>query len=201
MVAHARTTARAVAKVARQVVVVDTETTGLGHNARPPRPDGVVQIGYAWRTPRGKIVRWAALCNPGKPYLSGGRATEALWVNGLQLPTILAAPSSKTIAAEFRAHLDNIRDESGCELDVRSYNRSFDEPFLSARPWVIPSQMWGPCLMQAAQDHLGLSRWPKLHVALNLLGIMPPDGRSHTADVDAHAALLIHERILRGPRR
>jgi hypothetical protein len=51
MVAHARAPARAVAKVARQVVVVDTETTGLGHNARPPRPDGVIQIGYAWRTP------------------------------------------------------------------------------------------------------------------------------------------------------
>jgi hypothetical protein len=147
------------------------------------------------------VVRWAALCNPGTSYLSAGRASEALSVNRLRLADILAAPSARAVASEFREHLDGIRDETGHEVEIRSYNRSFDEPFLSAKPWSIRSDRWGPCLMQAAQHHLGLNRWPKLHVALDYLGIMPPAGRSHTAAVDAHAALLVHERILTGPRR
>jgi DNA polymerase III epsilon subunit-like protein len=180
----------------RQVVVVDTETTGLGHNARPPRADGVVQIGYAWRNPRGQVIRWAATCNPGDSYLRAGRAADALAINGIRLSTVLSAPSARTVAAEFREHLDGIRQTTGREVEIRSYNRAFDEPFLSAKPWSLPSELWGPCLMQAAQDHLGLSRWPKLHVAVNYLGIMPPSGRSHTAAVDSHAALLVHERMV-----
>ncbi len=182
-------------------MVVDTETTGLGHNDRPPRPDGIVQIGYAWRNPRGRVVRWAALCNPGESYLKGGRATEALSINGLRLTDILAAPSARVVASEFRERLDGIRDESDRGIEIRSFNRSFDEPFLRAHPWSIPSDLWGPCLMLAAQEHLGLWKWPKLSEAVNYLGIMPPPGRSHTAAVDSHAALLIHERMLAGPRR
>lgn len=184
-----------------QVVVVDTETTGLGHNARPPRPDGIVQIGYAWRNQRGKVVRWSALCNPGDSYLRGGRASEALAINRLRLSDILAAPSARIVASGFRERLDEIREESGRELEIRSYNRAFDEPFLRGTPWRIPSHWWGPCLMLAAQQHLGLWKWPKLHEAVNYLGIMPPTGRAHTAAVDSHAALLVHERMLAGPKR
>ena len=184
----------------RQVVVVDTETTGLGHNARPPRPDGVVQIGYAWRNPRGRVIRWSALCNPGESYVRGGRAAEALAVNRLRLTDILVASSARVVAAEFRDHLDEIRDASGQELEIRSFNRSFDEPFLSAAPWRIPSQWWGPCLMLAAQQHLGMWKWPKLEEAVNYLGIAPPAGRAHTAAVDSHAALLVHERLIGGTR-
>jgi DNA polymerase III epsilon subunit-like protein len=179
----------------RQIVVVDTETTGLGHNDRPPRPDGVVQIGYAWRNPAGKVIRWSATCNPGEVYLRGGRASEALRINGLRLGTILSAPAAKFVAEEFRERLKEVREESERELELRSFNRAFDEPFLRDRPWNVPSRLWGPCLMQAAQDHLGYWKWPKLHEAVNMLGIQPPQGRSHTAAVDSHAALLIHERL------
>ena len=184
----------------RQVVIVDTETTGLGHNARPPRPDGVVQIGYAWRNLKGRVVRWSALCNPGDSFLRGGRAAEALAINRLRLTDILAAPSARIVAAEFREHLEGIRDASGRELEIRSFNRSFDEPFLSVAPWRIPSRLWGPCLMLAAQQHLGLWKWPKLHEAVNYLGLTPPAGRAHTAAVDSHAALLVHERLTGGAR-
>jgi DNA polymerase III epsilon subunit-like protein len=178
-----------------QVVVVDTETTGLGHNGRPPRPDGIVQVGYAWRNSKSKIIRWAALCNPGESYLRGGRAAEALRINGIRPSEVLGAPAAKVVAAEFRERLEGIRDSSGRELEVRSFNRRFDEPFLRPAPWRLPSQLWGPCLMLAAQSHLGMWKWPKLHEALDYLGITPPPGRAHTAAVDAHAALLVHERI------
>jgi DNA polymerase III epsilon subunit-like protein len=186
---------RNIGNLLRQVVVVDTETTGLGHNNRPPRPDAIVQIGYAWRNTAGKVIRWSNTCNPGAAYLRGGRASEALRINGLSLDMILAAPSAQAVAAEFRDQLDRVRDESGLELEIRSYNRRFDEPFLRVRPWRVPSSLWGPCLTQAAQEHLGHWKWPKLHEAVNLMGIQPPPGRSHTAAVDSHAALLIHERL------
>lgn len=187
-------------RTGRQVVVVDTETTGLGHNGRPPRPDGIVQIGYAWRNPKGKVVRWQAVCNPGESFLRGGRADEALAVNRLRLTDILAAPSAKRIADEFRERLNAVSETTGAPYEIRSFNRSFDEPFLRATPWRIPTERWGPCLMLAAQQHLGHWKWPKLHEAVNYLGIMPPEGRSHTAAVDAHAALLVHERIAFGGR-
>lgn len=186
---------------ARQIAAVDTETTGLGHNDRLPRDDGVVQVGYAWRNGSGKVIRWHATCNPGAEYLRGGRANDALRVNGLRIETILASPPARTVAVDFRQRLDDISRQSGRELELRSFNRAFDEPFLRARPWNIPSHLWGPCLMQAAQDHLGYWKWPKLHEAVNLLGIEPPDGRSHTAAVDSHSALLIYEALTVGSRR
>lgn len=182
-------------RIARQVLVVDTETTGLGHHDRPPRADGIVQVGYAWRSAKGKVLRWHATCNPGEAYLRGGRAAEALRINGLRLDEILSAPPVRTIAGEFRERLDEIETQTDRPLEIRSYNRSFDEPFLRAAPWRIPSHRWGPCLMLAAQDHLGLWRWPKLQDALARLGLDPPAGRSHTAEVDAHAALLVHEAV------
>lgn len=184
----------------KQVIVVDTETTGLGHNSRPPRHDAVVQIGYAWRTPRGAIVRWHETCNPGELYLRSGRASEALRINGLSLTEVLEARPATLVAQDLRGRLEEIRSVTGRQVELRSYNRAFDEPFLAAKPWRVRSSDWGPCLMQAAQDHLGYWKWPKLQEAIQMLGIEPPVGRSHTAAVDSHAALLVHEKIFGGSR-
>lgn len=183
-----------------QIVVVDTETTGLGHNDRPPRPDGVVQIGYAWRNERGKVVRWGATCHPGDVFLRGGRAAEALRINGLRVEQVLSAPPAKVVATEFRERLDGIEGASGRRIELRSYNRAFDEPFLRATPWKVPAALWGPCIMQAAQDHLRHWKWPKLWEAVNMLGVQPPAGRAHTAAVDSHAALLVLEKMENRPR-
>jgi len=176
---------------------VDTETTGLGQNASPPRPDGVVQVGYAWRAPDAEVIRWQATCNPGESYLREGRAFEALRVNGLMAEEVLSAPSARKVAGEFRQRLTTIARKSGSPVELRSFNRDFDEPFLAASPWDIPSELWGPCLMQAAQDYLGHWKWPRLEEALAMLDLRPPPGRSHTAAVDAHSALLIYETISR----
>lgn len=147
------------------------------------------------------MVRWAALCNPGESYLSGGRASKAFSINGLRLTDILAAPSARVIASELRERFNGIREESGREIEIRSFNRAFDEPFLRTIPWRILSGMWGPCLMIAAQNHMGMWKWPKLHEAVDYLGIVPPVGRSHTAAVDSHAGLLVHEKLLARPSR
>ncbi len=177
-----------------QIVVVDTETTGLGHHNRPPRPDGIVQIGYSWRNNRGKVVRWEAVCNPGSVFLLDGRASLALGLSGIRVESISAAPAAREVAAELRERLKEIETESGRRVEVRSYNRAFDEPFLGTTPWKLPATIWGPCIMEAAQVHLRLERWPRLDVALKMLGIQPPPGRAHTAGVDSHAALLVMER-------
>ena len=81
---------------------------------------------------------------PGDSYLHGGRAAEALAVNRLRLTDILAAPSAQVVASEFREHLDGIRGVSGRELEIRSFNRPFGEPFLSAARGGSPPDRGAP---------------------------------------------------------
>ena len=187
--------------VRRTVVVVDTETTGLGHMGDFPRPDAVVQVGYAHRDSKGRVQRWAQFCNPGAEFLAHGRASEAFRVNGLTLNQVLRAPPAREVAKVFHRRLRAVEAETGRPIVLRSYNRDFDEPFLRVAPWNVPSEWWGPCIMKQAANHVnGLGgRWMKLGVAVDRLGLQWPSGQAHTAAVDAHAALLIHEAL--APRR
>ncbi len=182
----------------RTVVAVDTETTGLGHMDRyGPRPDGVVQVGYACRDPNGRVQRWAQICNPGAEYLAGGRASQALAINGLTSAQILRAPKAREVAKVLHRRLGTLEKGAGRPLVLRSYNRAFDEPFLRAEPWRVPREWWGSCIMVQAADHLNGSggRWLKLEMTVDRLGLRWPTGAAHTAAVDAHAALLIHEAL------
>lgn len=180
------------------VVTVDTETTGLGHMSDYPRRDAVVQVGLAYRSRVGQIVRWSQVCNPGVEFLANGRATRALEVNGLTIRQVLRAPPARQVAKVLHRRLDRIGSESKQPIVLRSYNRDFDEPFLRSAPWNVPKEWWGPCLMKEAANLLNGEggRWMKLPVAVNRLGLEWPSGVAHTAGVDAHAALLIHEALL-----
>lgn len=179
------------------VVVVDTETTGLGHMSDYPRPDGVVQVGYAYRDEKGRVQRWAQLCNPGAEFLAGGRASQAFQINGLSLNQVLRAPPAREVAKVFHRRLRAVEESVDQPVVLRSYNRDFDEPFLRAPPWNVPHELWGPCIMKEAANRLnGVGgRWMKLGVAVDRLGLRWPTGPAHTAAVDAHAALLIHEAL------
>lgn len=182
----------------RVVVVVDTETTGLGHLDRyGPRPDGVVQVGYAYRDARGRVEQWSQTCNPGPEYLAGGRARTALAINGISPQTVLRAPKAREVAKVLHRRLGEVEEKMGHPLVLRSYNRAFDEPFLRANPWKVPSDWWGSCIMVQAANHLNGpgGRWLKLEHALARLGLRWPAGAAHTAAVDAHAALLVHEAL------
>jgi DNA polymerase III epsilon subunit-like protein len=127
------------------IVVVDTETTGLGRfDGRGARPDAVVQVGLAWR-PKGEGVQvWERVCNPGPKFVEGGRADEALKISGLTLEQVLSAPSAESIGRELRSVLARIRRSEG-EVDLRAFNVEFDKVFLSVEPWTIRTG-WGPCL-------------------------------------------------------
>lgn len=178
----------------KQVVAVDVETTGLGHLAKPERKDAVVQIGMAWRA-KGSVQRWSSYCNPGLEFLKDGRAQEALRLNGIAHELIMDSKPAKIVGEQFWSAVAQIETQSGREVVFKAFNRKFDEPFLRAAPWMIPPGQWGDCIMLDAQDHLGYDKWPRLEEAISALGIIPPEGKTHNAERDAHAALLIHESI------
>ena len=174
------------------VVAIDTETTGLGHNdSRGPRPDGVVQVGIAWRETRASIGSWSIYCNPGPRFLAGGRASEALAVNGLTLERILQSIPAAGAAEQLRAKLNSL-ETTGGHVELRAFNAAFDRPFLEVAPWRL-SHPWGECLMARAAERFGSfnGRIP-LWRACAAAGI-EFDGQAHSADVDARAALRLSE--------
>lgn len=174
------------------VVTVDVETTGLDHKAPGgPRPDGVVQVGIAWRNPAGRLQVWERTCNPGEEYLKGGRATEALSVNRLSLQAVRTAQPAAKVAADLRTKLSAIRRDTG-QLCFRAFNMAFDRPFLESAPWQL-AESWGTCLMVEAARRFGSGndRIP-LWRACQEAGITTPL-RMHSAGVDSTLALLLHE--------
>lgn len=178
------------------LVVVDTETTGLGqHDSHGPRPDAIVQVGIAWRHPSRGVQTWERNCNPGSEFLEGGRADVALGISGLTRDQVLAAPSCKRVAGELRVILAQIKRAQGV-VQLRAFNVEFDKSFLAVEPWMLRNG-WGPCLMVEAAEGFGFSTGRVgLAKAAATLGIRV-DGRPHTAAVDAHTALLVHEHFAR----
>lgn len=183
-------------------VVVDTETTGFGHNANPPRPDGVIQVGLAYRDAYGEVQTWSSLCNPGEEYLEDGRAEGALDVSGLAEDDVLSAPPAREVASRFWDRIHEIRDERDQPVEFRSYNLDFDGPFLADDPWGVLADRWGPCIMERATLYLNGpgGRWPKLEAAVRRLDLEWPEGPAHDAGVDSQAALLVDEALEALPR-
>ncbi len=181
-----------------QIVVIDTETTGYGHTAKPPRRDGIVQVGLAYRDSDSTVRTWSEYCNPGEDLLRPGWADEALAVNRLTRDRIRASPPAELVAQQLHSRLEDIRQATGKLPELRAYNRDFDEPFLAARPWSVPSNIWGPCIMREATGYLEGpdAAWVGLRRATKRLGIGWPDGPPHDAGVDSLAALLVLEELL-----
>lgn len=182
----------------KTIIICDTETTGLGHIDRPPRKDGVIQVGYAWRKPDGEVQRWHTNCNPGEEFFERGRADIALRINKIGREEVAVAPPVHEAAAIFRGHLKTIAQSTGRPVELRAYNRAFDLPFLRIDPWSLQDDLWGPCVMLGAARHLDgpFGRWPKLVDACRRMDIPWPEGEAHNAAVDSHAALLVHEAML-----
>lgn len=175
-------------------IAIDVETTGLGHKAYPPRADAVLQVGMAWRA-NGKVKTWSSYCNPGEKFLENGRADQALRINGISEETVLAAKPVDEVAGMLWKRVYKLDALAGRPALFRAYNRAFDEGFLGSHPWNVPSGRWGDCVMLDAAKRLGCN-WLKLGKALEALGIEPPKKRLHDAAADAHAALLVHEKII-----
>ena len=168
------------------VVVIDVETTGLG--GAVGRLDGVVQVGVAWFE-AGAVASWGSVCNPGEPFLAGGRAAEALAINRLRLSEVAAARPAAEVAAQLRRLLGAL-DHPQAGLMVLAFNVSFDRSFLVQPPWELDRWQWGPCLMAAAAVSLGSRGGGRIALAeaCRRHGVtLGP--RAHDAVVDASAAL------------
>jgi hypothetical protein len=132
-------------------------------------------------------------CNPGRKYLLGGIADEALKINGLSVRRVLAAKPARTVASELHARMARIRDSQG-EIDIRAFNARFDRSFLIEDPWMLV-EGWGPCLMEEAATAFGApTRRIALGKAAELAGVSIM-GRPHTAGTDAATALQVHSWI------
>lgn len=179
-------------------VVVDTETTGLGHFHG--RDDGIVQVALAYRDPeRRRVATWSEVCDPGERYYRNGRAAVAFRINGMTEERLSGARSAKAVASDLRTRIGELAAAHG-PVDLRAYNLGFDRPFLAAAPWRLAGP-WGPCLMLEAHRALNPGgKWPKLVEAAATLGVEYPGKGAHDAASDAHAALLVHEALNPAPR-
>lgn len=162
------------------VVVIDTETTGFGHNARPPRDDAIIQVGIAW-----KGGTWEQYCWPGTEYMERADP-KALEVNGVNIQSLSFCRHASEIADLLRMKLLLI----GC-TELRSYNMAFDRPFLDKHPWSLGHIPWGPCIMRQAT--LPGERWPKLSAAAERAGISLEGRQLHSAGEDALLAYEVME--------
>lgn len=184
-------------------VVIDTETTGLGHFATPPRPDAIIQVGVAWRTIEGTVRAESLLCNPGKRFLENGRADGAIRIHGRSADEVLTYPPAEIVAKRLAELLRAISIDHGCPVELRAYNVDFDRPFLASPPWSIPSSSWGPCIMEEARVAIGGpdGRRLKLGLAADVLKIPTTPGSLHDAAYDARMALLVVEALSTPPWR
>ena len=174
-------------------VFLDTETTGFGHMASPPREDAIIEVGVAYRL-NGSIVKWGSICNPGERYFINGRASEALRINQISIDDIFQAPNSFTVSERLKSMLNDLG-----EVVLHAYNIPFDKGFLDMEPWRLSSLFkWGEDVMDISFRYFQLPSGYKIGLAKTLerLGIMP-DGTPHRADTDAVSALMAYE-IMKG---
>lgn len=168
------------------IVVIDTETTGFGHTKW--RDDAIIQVGIAYREKSGALITWQSYCKPAERYIENADP-EALRINSITPELIRASYHEDYVANQLRGILANLES---CEL--RSFNKSFDRPFLAKTPWLLDEFNWGDCIMLAATEEG--KRWPKLKVACERFGI-DTAGPLHSAGHDAKLAYLLMEALER----
>ena len=176
-------------------IFFDTETTGLGDLATPPREDAIVEVGMAYRFD-GKIITYGNVCKPYDYFFADGRADEALKVSGITMEEISKAKSEYDIAEEVRTILNKLILVERQDIVLHSYNIPFDQSFLEDCPWSLGFYDWGEDVMDLAFRHFQLPTGYKIGLARTLerLGIKP-QGKPHRAVTDAVSAMLVYEKI------
>jgi len=179
-------------------VIIDTETTGFDSET-----DGIISVGIAWRDPETRNINtmeWE--CNPGEECWKGGRAAEALSVNGYTEEQIASFPPVEEVAPKVKQFLRELDDKYG--IIIHAYNISFDLPFLNTDIWEMHSEFeWGPCIMIQAKNLWNpYGRWLKLTVAFKRVQPQPNEAEellrcAHSASSDCIMALYVWEHILK----
>ena len=172
-------------------VFVDTETTGFGHVANPPRDDAIVEFGMAYRL-NGEIEKIGWLCNPGKKFYENGRAAEAFSVNNIRVDEVALSLPDAEVSRMAKDLLDSLGN-----VVLHSYNIPFDKPFLDRKPWQFSEKyVWGEDVMDVAHQFFDLPWGYKIGLKRTLERLrLEPIGEPHRAVTDAVSAMIVHERI------
>lgn len=185
-------------------VVVDTETTGLGINdPGGPRPDGVIEIGLAWRQKDdlpGTVRSMKFECDPGSEFYALGRADVALKVNRYTVDQIKRFPPATTVVDQVIASLQRIAKDTGEPLTLTSYNVPFDSWFLAQPPWLLTADCgfsWEADLMARAATAAGVPVGENGHrftlKAAMAFAQIERTGTAHDAESDAIDAFRLGE--------
>jgi len=175
------------------IIVVDTETTGLG--AQQYRKDAIVQVGAVVVRDGNIIDEYNSCCWPGEEYFLDGRADYALEINSLSYDQLLMYPTDIVVADLFRNWISKY-----LPARITAFNVAFDKAFLDQKPWNlydIEGLGWGKCIMLHAAEYLGEMgenyitwsgswKWPKLEKACRVLDVDLIN--AHDAAGDARAA-------------
>jgi DNA polymerase III epsilon subunit-like protein len=167
-------------------LIVDLETTSLS-----PTTGGVVEIGACLIADGAVAATWESLCWPGYDRISQPCHWGVLAkCSGISPALLLDAPEVG-VALSHLAVWATKEMGSGAPVHVTSYNVAFDRPFIEAAPWYPMWWKWSDCLMLRAQRHLGLTRWPSLDRACQLLGVEREGSHRALADARAAAGVLL----------
>ncbi len=184
-------------------VACDCETTGLGVNdPNGTRPDGVIQIGLAWRNKAGDQCSIKFECDPGAEYYEGHRADAAFAVNGYTPEKLKTLPSAAEMVPLVIAKIAEIEEAGGEKVRMAAYNSPFDSWFLAQAPWFLDPKhgiAWEDDLMVRAAKAVGIpsgengsgQRW-SLRAAMEFAQI-ERFGTAHDAECDAIDALHLAE--------
>lgn len=123
------------------------------------------------------------------------RGASALAINHISPKDLETAPSVEKVAELVRNFLAPIIVEFP-DVTYHSYNRQFDFTFLYQPPWSIEKERVGECVMEAATEAMGRSRWQKLSKAAEYFNVAWP-GEAHRALADCIVAGHVHKEILR----
>ncbi len=172
-------------------VFIDTETTGLGHVASPPRDDAVVEVGIACRL-GGEVKKWSTFVKQPPRFFADGRADKALEINRISPGEIAAAPSQEFAFGMLARALESLK-----ATRLVAFNAKFDQPFMEACPefksWLDRSGIAWSCAQQRAKLVVLVPGHLSLKTACSKLGIGMEFGSTHRASYDAYLAMLVWE--------
>jgi DNA polymerase III epsilon subunit-like protein len=179
------------------ILVVDTETTGLGVQAC--REDVAVSLGCALVIRDRNNLEIADRCHvyikPDQAMIADGRANEAFRINRIDPRGLAYAPTE----LQARVLVDAWLREAVYEYPVvtTSFNVGFDRPFTERLICPSHEMIWGRCLMLEATQRMMLPgqygdyKWPKLEEARRFYGIGLDGEEAHHAGSDAYVAARI----------
>ncbi len=184
-------------------VALDTETTGLGPFGNPPRPDGVLEVGVAWRDPYTRdFTTWSSLVRPRAELVANDYAKYALNINGLKLEELEVAPQSGVVAARLARLLGALQAQSPTPLVLVAHNAAFDKHMMAETDENLATAVEGfewKCTQVRGRPVAKVSGWLSLKKGLEIFKVVPPwkDGEmaAHRASGDALAALMLWEKL------